>query len=782
MKKEQLQSKLVKILLHYWPVFILLAVWFAFASPYFLRGKVPFSSTYQTTFFAPWSAYPHNGMPVKNGAMPDVIGQIYPWKHLVIDIWKTGEIPLWNPYSFAGTPLLANYQSAVLSPFNLLFFFMPFVDGWSMLVLLQPLLAGFFIYLFARRIEQSKAGGLISAISFMFCGFIVTWMGYATLSYALLFLPLGLYAIESYFLTGKTRFLLLLSGVVPLSFFSGHFQISIYVAVVLFAYLLIRGRQNSWKIRILAILALLIGIFFSLPQLLPSFEFYTQSLRSGLYQKIESIPWQYMPTLIAPDFFGNPVTRNDWYGHYAEWNGYIGTFALFLTFLGLRAWKKSPVNFFGIVGVISLLLAFPSPLQDALILFHVPVLATSALSRIISVYCLTAAILAGFGFDHLLEIVQKKEKKSFLTWTGGIFVVFVTLWGVVMGKLWLPLDKINIAKQNLILPTLITLIGIGIIIIAFLSPRNYRKWVVIVGILTLVSIDMLRFATKWQPFDPKELVFAKNGVVQKFEQLSGYNRALGNYMAEVSNYYHLPGIEGYDALYPKRYGEFIAAVSRGKLGESARSVVNFPRNGSEAKQAINLLNITYVVHKVSDDNMGWTFPYWQYPSDQFVQIFNDSTYRIYKNTKALPHAFLVGSYVVEKNDQKILDTIFAMDLDLRDKIVLEQDPAFRIAKDPSASATINKYTSSDIIIQTKTTAPMALFLSDSFYPGWRASIDGQETKIFRADYAFRTVFVPKGNHVVHFWYFPNSFVIGVGGFGLGIFLYVGIYFFQKRKD
>ena len=132
-----------KYILKFWPIIFIFSVWFIFANPYFLRNKAPFPGTYQVNNFAPWSANPAWRGPVKNGAMPDIITQIYPWRHLAVELWKQGQIPLWNPYSFSGTPLLANYQSAVLSPFNILFFALPFVDAWSILVLIQPLLTDY---------------------------------------------------------------------------------------------------------------------------------------------------------------------------------------------------------------------------------------------------------------------------------------------------------------------------------------------------------------------------------------------------------------------------------------------------------------------------------------------------------------------------------------------------------------------------------------------------------------------------------------------------------------
>jgi uncharacterized membrane protein YfhO len=52
-----------------------------------------------------------------------------------------------------------------------------------------------------------------------------------------------------------------------------------------------------------------------------------------------------------------------------------------------------------------------------------------------------------------------------------------------------------------------------------------------------------------------------------------------------------------------------------------------------------------------------------------------------------------------------------------------------------------------------------LFLSDAYYPGWNAYVDGVKTEIYRANYAFRAVHLPAGRHTVEFVYAPGSFTV-----------------------
>jgi len=787
MKSEKLQFKIKKYILKFWPIIFILLYWLIFSSPYFLGNKAPFVATYQVNNFAPWSAYPEFAGPVKNGAMPDVITQIYPWKHFSIETLKNGQIPLWNPYSFSGTPHLANYQSAVLSPFNILFFVLSFIDAWSVLILLQPLLAGLFMYFLIRSFKLSKFASLISSVSFMFCGFITVWMGYGTLAYAILFLPLAILAIEKYCQTHKFWYLILLSITIPLSFFSGHFQISLYFLMTVFIYIIYKFiTSKNVPNTLYLMLYAFFGLLLSLPQLLPSIEFYLQSLRSGIFMKGEAIPWQYIVTFLAPDFLGNPVTRNDWFGHYAEWNGYIGVLPLMLAIYSLTSKKRVQTFFLFVLGIFALLLALDTSLLSLLVNLHIPVLSTSAASRVIVIYSFLFAILSAFGFDELVTDLKKKRFKKIYLLFLLFLIIFFILWGMIAFKLFIPIARLAVARQNLILPTIIFGISSAIIFLAVLYLR-YRKPIrfflpfVCLLLFFIVVFDMLRFAVKWQAFDPKNLVFIETKTTQEFIKLSGYDRVFGNLGAEALVYYKLPSIEGYDALYIKRYGEFVSFINSGNKEGSSRSVVSFGKKGKYIFRAFNLLGIKYIIHKISDDNKVWTFPFWSYPQDTFKLKYNDEHYKIFENKKAFPRAFLTGKYKVVQDEQKILSTMFSDNLDLRKELVLEKDPGIGQIDAKIGKTTINRYTPNQIEILVDAKEKGMLFLSDIYYKGWIAKVDGVNSEIYRANYVFRAVPISKGKHRVEFIYDPLSFRIGVYGFFTGVVLIIGTSAILSRR-
>ena len=136
---------------YFFPIIIFLFTLFFFR-PFFFENRLPVPADTIIGLYNPFrdlyaKNYPH-GIPYKNFLITDPVRQQYPWRFLAIVGLKKGELPLWNPYSFSGTPLLASLQAAVFYPFNVVFFLLPFRFAWSFLIFLQPLLAGLFLYFY----------------------------------------------------------------------------------------------------------------------------------------------------------------------------------------------------------------------------------------------------------------------------------------------------------------------------------------------------------------------------------------------------------------------------------------------------------------------------------------------------------------------------------------------------------------------------------------------------------------------------------------------------------
>ncbi len=762
------KKKWLSFFIKYWPFGLIFSILFVFGLPYFIHGLPPFPADFLVNRFPPWQYF--YGTVIKNDALPDVVTQMFPFKHLVIGMWKEGIVPLWNPYSFAGTPFLANFQSAVFHPLNWLFFLLPEIDAWSLLILGQLFLAALFAFIFVRKIGLSRLASLLTAFSFAFCGFMTTWLTYGTLSMAIVFLPLALLAIEKIF-EKKYCFLILLPLAVAFSFFSGHVQTSTYLMAAVFAYLLFKLVETAQsKEFVFGLIFFCLGIGLTAVQIIPTIELYNLSVRSVSFGVSEVIPFKYLITLLAPDFYGNQVTRNNWLGNYVEMTGFFGVIPLILALLALVSIRNKKTAFFAFVFIFSLILTLPTPLLDLLVMLKLPIISNSAVARLMSLVGFSGAVLAGFGLDRL-AVFYRENKWQLPLFAGLIFVIIIGgTWYLLLFTEPFPADKVFIAKRNFILPSLmagsfLATVGGTFIASRFLAKsKQIRKLVLRLSLILLVGLsifDLFRFANKWTSFAPREFVYPKLAIIDFLQQETPPNRIFGYFGMELQNYCQLFGFNGYDPLYPKRYGEFLTSTANGLIQAPSTRGAGLPRRSEHGLEAINLLGGKYVLHAKGDDNKAWTFDYWNYP-DQFVEVYRGEKYIVLENKKALGRAALFYDWQVVTDDQLIINTLFSPETDSGKTLILEEKTGIEPAGlTTTGEAEIVSYRPNRVEIEVNSPTVGLLFLSDNYYPGWRAEVNNQETKIYRANYSFRAIEIPAGSSTVVFSYQPASFYWGL---------------------
>ncbi len=705
--------------------------------------------------------------------MPDVITQIFPWKKLTIDTWKSGEVPLWNPYLFSGTPHAGNYQSAVFSPINILFFVFPFIDAWSLHVLLQPLCAGFCMFLFLRAIKVSTISSLLGTVSFMFFGFMTVWMAYGTLGWAIVVFPLALFGVVLYEESSRWRYGVLIALSIAFSFLSGHYQISMYVVGALMLFILGYTKKKG-----ALFLFVFLGMLLSSVQVLTTLHAYLQSNRGESFTT-GSIPWSYILTLFAPDVYGNPVTRNDWFGQYAEWASYIGVIPLFLAIYGAIFSKKKGKIVFLVMAIMSLLVSFASPLNALLYAMKISIISTSVATRMIVLFSFSLIVLSSFGFDQLKEDWQKKGSLRIQSFS--LFIVFFLgiAWVYILFFFHIQEQYMQIVKRNMTLPTVLSIVFVGCLILGR-KFRRIRKAIIIVFLLC-VSFDLLRFSLKWMPFDPRDYVYPSIPLISYLQKEIGNDRAFGTFGNELAMHAHIPFIEGYDAMYQKRYGEFISAASKGTIEPLERSVVRIDKHGVYTKTWFDILGVNWVLYRKSDGRHIWTFPHWEYPD--YVSVYEDEHYEILKDVTPSPRFALFHDYVILSDKNKILS--FLANRVERGLVVLEEDPSIEPKKGEVGNVEVISYRPNSVRIKATTDTPRILFLSEVFDPGWKVKVNEKESKVLRANHAFRAVAIPEGISIVDLYYQPRLFMIGVwiSGFTCVVLLFESLrrYFYDRRN-
>jgi uncharacterized membrane protein YfhO len=194
---------------------------------------------------------------------------------------------------------------------------------------------------------------------------------------------------------------------------------------------------------------------------------------------------------------------------------------------------------------------------------------------------------------------------------------------------------------------------------------------------------------------------------------------------------------GYGSLYNKRHEEVMDIIIRSKMPDETN--------------LLNLLNVKYVISPKDFKINGYR-----------VARKADKA-NIYENENYLARAFLADKAVIIKDEKEILEKLKSKDFEPEKEVILEEDFSYtsderRTTNDKKA--VVSKYAASEIIIEAETSAPRFLVLSDTYYPGWKAYVNGKIDKIYRADYILRAVYLTPGRHIVKFTYDPFSFRIG----------------------
>jgi hypothetical protein len=134
---------------------------------------------------------------------------------------------------------------------------------------------------------------------------------------------------------------------------------------------------------------------------------------------------------------------------------------------------------------------------------------------------------------------------------------------------------------------------------------------------------------------------------------------------------------------------------------------------------------------------------------------------LYRINRVIPRTYIVSKVIVEGDPLKTLDRLSSAEFDPFTEVVLEQALPLSANKDFNSQAQLLRYTNHHVTIQASLNRPGILVLADSFYPGWRAYVEGKESEILRANLFFRGILLPPGNHRVVFRYEPNSFRYGL---------------------
>jgi hypothetical protein len=170
-------------------------------------------------------------------------------------------------------------------------------------------------------------------------------------------------------------------------------------------------------------------------------------------------------------------------------------------------------------------------------------------------------------------------------------------------------------------------------------------------------------------------------------------------------------------------------------------------------------------------------------------IYADDLNLLFLNPEALPRVYVVGKSVVVEDDEKALTLLASDDFSPTEVVILSDGPqrgdADSILAAGRSTVVIDSAEPEAITITAEMENDGFLVLTDQFYPGWEALVDGEKVEIFRANYLFRSVALSAGRHEIVFRYRPMSFRLGATLSLAGLLTMLGaagILAFRKSRE
>ncbi len=752
---------------------------------------VPLLLAILTVIFLRPAIFPPNGEVLSAN---DFRAEFYPLTTLTHDMIHAGELPLWNPYTFIGHPLIGNPQAALFYPGTWFIWLVGADRGLGLMLALHVWLAAWGMARLSRSFGSTYTAGLLAGVVFAMSEWIGArfYAGHFSLVVVTAWIPWAAAGYHYALRRGTWRSTLPAGAALGAALLGGHPPMVFYLGlalVVMMIYHIVTAedtRQAAWvAIRQLILLGI-IGAILGAALLLPALELTRLSVRDS--NDLEFIntfalpPAQFL-SMALPGLFGNPNQAPTFYwgrDFYEEFSAYAGLLPLLALPLAFSRMRKEHIFFIGLI-VLGVLMSIG--LQGALLPVLVRWLPGFSFFRAPG----RALFFVMFGLAGLLALfittLQNStldERRTFLQpvlqrWLPAAILlafgasVFFSGWyasashvepmptralmvagtlaasGVVLAGLWAALWMWT--RDDAFPPSLAGEGQGG----GSSTNINIMKWALPVLALVIIldawriPLQLINTTAAWRdPLWDGAAVNIPAGADARVLEIPNDSPYNGSYAVQLQH------VIGYDPL---------PIASYDKLQKLA--------DPHDPTNAVNtLIGVKYLLARTPYDKTNF----------ELAGIASGGIY--YKRTDPFPRAwFATKGVTVEPNDDAVRETINKDVEALRDTAIV--DSPIDCPTSDIATATISDYHANNISIQTD--GGGVLVLSDQYYPGWQATVDGQSVPITRAFTALRAICVPSGTHTVEFIYRPMSLIIGLILTVVG-WLVVSVVWLVKRID
>jgi len=701
----------------------------------------------------------------------------YKWLYAEL---AAGRLPLWNPYQLCGIPTVGTLQPGLFYPPHLFYLFLPTHVAMEALGFLHLMLIGATTLYFGLRCGLSPVAGFLAALLVTTRGALPAHLSNPSMLESAAWLAVGFIGVLDLTQRRPLRGVALLGLATGMSLLAGFPQFSVYAAYAwgFFLVVLLVARRSSLSKLFGAGAALLVGVglgaLVAAVVLLPALELTDVGARErgilplrlmlalggiGFEKPLEALEFVLSVRPALPDV--------------AFTFGWVG---VLLVPVALAARPLRPLAVaLALLGLLTIGFALgpATPLFD---LYRVlPELGSFRNPwRVLFITDFCFAVAAGIGLDGLLRLVVGLwgRFKGMSDRSGGTGIRSPQ--GATSGK--------GVAS---VVALFIVFLALGEIFLAEgnreLLPYDSRSPLLEPYLEQRPILDVL--------VDSEDRAFTL------------FLGRMGDVSEKLSSLYRIRSVSDYEIMTLKRQQEYFSYLfwgktSPGSLNREGHSqkifygYVNLLDPGIEPEAVASrnrLLEIAaarYVVTSRSGFSMPPVKTYLQEAGLQRLNL-GDPMMMVFENSRSLPRAYVTHRVRPAPEVEVLLKKLADRDFDPREESYLEIDVESALPDLAPAqgeeSVSIVSDTLDEVVLQVDLDAPGVVILSDSYYPGWRATVDGTPARIYAANHLFRGVEVGAGVHEVRFSYEPFSVRMGAGLSLVGVISLVALFIASRRE-
>jgi len=735
---------------------------------------------------------------------------------------KEAILPLWNPYIFCGNPLLANMQSAVFYPLTIFYYVFPFDIALRIGTYLTFFIMSIFFYFYLRLNNISEEGSVFSSLIFSYNYYMLIKAVELADINVLMWLPAILYFAKKYLLQKKIYDLFFLIFTLSLSFLGGHLQVFFYVyllLLLLFFYEIFYSQDKNFSfIMKITTFVTLILLFIVSIQLLPTIKFILNSSRNVLgldlsenistYLKLEQILLFFFPFLIK--IFSAKANFYNWVSLIN-----ISVTGLLIFFIGIQTIKNIKFKNYWLIiltFVLFICIAGNLPFYEFIFKYFKPLKYVRYVVKINIILLFIICFFAAYGFDNIFNINENnyKKYKKFLFIFLWIFIfllvilIFLTYFKTPILKFYkdtfnpiISFEKIydmvisyNYFLNyflNYLLYFFISIFILYLIIIKKMINIYVKNILILLIFLYLFNFfneqnnsyinyneiketDIISIIKNTPNISNKRIL--SPGIINPFDKIFLFENDAQfiNYYIEtlypnVPTLFKIRNVDGFDSLFIGNFHKFKSLMSISETPWENPFFKLFSTKYIIAKKDLKGKNII-----LKDKNISYLYEHKNSSDIAFFIPFNKNILFLDYNNKNYKKFF--------ENIKNPFDNLI---FDVKDKNYiekLEMNKKFKIGNNKITSIlqkNINEY---EIFIKNENDG--FLILTDNYYPGWEAYINGKKVKLLNVFLTFKCVFLKKGLNNVKFIFNDNSLTAGIF-LSILVFLFILIFIFYRNK-